>query len=51
MSGILIDSQDIKLLKDIRDYMLRTGYEVLTPEIIDKLIQEYQLKYNNKNIH
>lgn len=48
---MLQDIQDAKLLKDIREYMNRTGYEVLTPETIDKLLTELRAKYNDKNIH
>jgi len=48
---ILQDTQDAELLKKVREYMTRTGYEVLTPEIIDKLLAELRAKYNAKNIH
>ncbi len=48
---ILQDTQDADLLKKVREYMTRTGYEVLTPEIIDKLLAELRAKYNNQNIH
>ena len=51
MTYILTDEADIRLLKAVKEYMLRTGYEVLTPETISKLIADYQEKYKNKNIH
>ena len=51
MSNILIDSEDVRLLKAVQEYMNRTGNEILTPEIIDKIIQALREKYIEKTIH
>jgi len=48
---ILTDSQTASMLKQAKKFMEEGSIKVLTPEIIDQLLKEFQDKYNKTNIH
>jgi len=47
---MILDIQDAKLLKELREYLLKKGLTQITLTDIDKYLNELHLKYN-RNIH
>ena len=47
---MILDIQDAKLLKELREYLLKKGLTQITLSDIDKYLNELHLKYN-RNIH
>lgn len=49
--SILTDTRNAELLKQVKSYMYEHGILVLTPEIIDSIIEEFQKAYSKNYKH